>query len=72
MLTNLIDVEPSDVRIGMAVVVDFAAAGDDGASLISHRVRLFVLGGLMSRSPVIRFFQSAPRLMSEYVALTFR
>lgn len=34
MMTNLIDVEPSDVRIGMAVVVDFAAAGDDGASLI--------------------------------------
>ena len=34
MMTNLIDVEPSDVRIGMAVVVDFAAAGDDGVSLV--------------------------------------
>jgi len=34
MMTNLIDVNPSLVRIGMAVSVDFASAGEDGLSLV--------------------------------------
>ncbi len=34
VMTNLIDVEPSDVRIDMAVIVDFVPAGEDGASFI--------------------------------------
>lgn len=34
MMTNLIDVDPSLVRIGMAVSVDFASAGEDGLSLV--------------------------------------
>ena len=34
MMTNLVDVEPSEVRIGTPVIVDFAPAGEDGASLV--------------------------------------
>ena len=34
MMTNLINVEPMNVRVGMAVAVDFAPAGEEGASLI--------------------------------------
>jgi uncharacterized OB-fold protein len=34
MMTNLVNVEPSDIRVGMAVTVDFALAGQDGTSLV--------------------------------------
>jgi uncharacterized OB-fold protein len=34
MMTNLVDVELSEVHIGMDVHVDFAPAGEDGLSLV--------------------------------------
>jgi len=34
VMTNLVGVDPDDVRIGMAVVVDFAPAGDEGTALV--------------------------------------
>lgn len=34
MMTNLVGVDPTEVRVGMAVVVDFVPAGEDGGSLI--------------------------------------
>jgi uncharacterized OB-fold protein len=34
MMTNIIGIEPTSVRVGMAVTVDFAPAGEDGTSLV--------------------------------------